>query len=112
MNPEGDIQNSNRLFKEEVPVWYQGNGKVSPKWLSACQKERNQTQALMERITCPLNLKEALRRVVTNEGSGGIDKMQVKELKEWFIKNLALLQRELLADEYKPQPVKGVRIPQ
>lgn len=111
MNPEGDIQNSNRLFKEEVPVWYQANGKVSPKWLSACQKERNQTQAIMDRIACPLNLKEALRRVVTNGGSGGIDKMQVKELKDWFVKNLALLQRTLLADEYTPQPVKGVRIP-
>jgi group II intron reverse transcriptase/maturase len=111
MNPEGDIQNSNLLFKEEIPVWYQDNGKVSPKWLSACQKERNQTQELMERISCPLNLKEALRRVVINGGSGGIDKMQVKELKEWFVKNLSLLQRELLEDEYKPQPVKGVRIP-
>lgn len=111
MNPEGDIHNSNGLFKEEVPVWYQCNGKVSPKWLSACQKERNQTQAIMERIACPSNLKEALRRVVQNGGSGGIDKMQVKELKEWFVKNLALLQGELLSDEYKPQPVKGVRIP-
>jgi group II intron reverse transcriptase/maturase len=65
----------------------------------------------MERIACPLNLKEALRRVVTNGGSGGIDKMQVKELKEWFVKNLLQLQRELLEDEYKPQPVKGVRTP-
>ena len=64
----------------------------------------------MDRIACPLNLKEALRRVVTNGGGGGIDKMELEELKEWFIKNLSQLQQELLSDEYKPQPVKGVRI--
>lgn len=111
MNPEGDIQNSNRLFVERIPVWYQANGKVSPKWLSACREERNQTQELMERIASTLNLKEALRRVVTNGGSGGIDMMEVEELKEWFVKNLSQLQQELLSDEYEPQPVKGVRIP-
>ena len=111
MNPEGDIQNSNRLFVEEIPVWYQANGKVSPKWLSACQKEHNQTQELMDRIANPLNLKEALRRVVTNGGTSGIDNMEVEELKGWFIKNLSKLQQELLSDGYKPQPVKGVGIP-
>ncbi len=111
MNPEGESSQSNRLFVEEIPVWYQQNGKVSPKWLSACREERNQTQALMEQIAEPLNLKEALKAVVRNGGSGGIDKMQVKELKEWFQKNLIELQRQLLQDEYAPQPVKGVRIP-
>lgn len=102
---------SNRLFEEEVPVWYQANGKVSPKWLSACQEERNQTQALMEQIADPLNLKEALRRVVRNGGRGGIDQMEVKELKVWFQKNHESLRNELLKEEYVPQPVKGVRIP-
>lgn len=111
MYPAGESQRSNRLFEEAIPVWYQVNGKVSPKWLSACREERTQTQALMDQIAEPLNLKEALKAVVRNGGSGGIDKMQVKELKEWFQKNLKELQRQLLQDEYVPQPVKGVRIP-
>jgi RNA-directed DNA polymerase len=111
MNPEGESQRSNRLFEEAIPVWYQSNGKVSPKWLSACREERNQTHGIMEQIVDPLNLREALRRVVRKGGSGGIDKMEVKELKEWFQKNHEQLRVQLLKEEYVPQPVKGVRIP-
>lgn len=111
MNPMGESTNGNRLFKEEIPVWYGSNGKVSRKWLSACEEERNQTQALMEKIANPLNLQEACRRVVSNGGSGGIDGMQVQELKGWLQSNLTKLSEELLAGKYIPQPVKGVRIP-
>jgi hypothetical protein len=63
MNPSGESEPSNRLFVAPIPVWYQSNGKVSPRWLSACQKERNQTRSLMEQIICPINLQEALRQV-------------------------------------------------
>ena len=111
MNPIGESRNSNRLFKEETPVWYGLNGKVSRKWLSACKEERNQTQGLMEKIVSPLNLQEACRRVVSNGGSSGSDKMETEELKNWLGENLSKLQEELLTGSYVPQPVKGVRIP-
>lgn len=110
MNPMGESTDSNRLFKEEMPVWYGTDGKVSRKWLSACKEERNQTQALMEKIADPLNLKEACRRVVSKGGSGGIDQMQVRELRVWLQGNLSKLSEELLTGSYIPQPVKGVRI--
>lgn len=111
MNPVGESINSSRLFKEEIPVWYGANGKVSRKWQSACERERTQTQTIMERVTDPLNLQEACRRVVTNGGSGGIDQMQVSELQGWLQENLSTLKATLLAGSYIPQPVKGVRIP-
>lgn len=111
MNPLEESTNSNRLFIEEVPVWYKGNGKVSRKWLSACEKERNQTQDLMEKITDPLNLQEACRRVVSKAGSGGVEGMGVKELRVWFQGNLSKVSEDLLKGQYIPQAVKGVRIP-
>jgi RNA-directed DNA polymerase len=111
MNRSGECQESNRLFAEEIPVWYDLHGKVSSRWLSACEEERNQTHGLMERIANPLNLKEACKQVVRNGGSGGIDGMEVKELKSWFQKNLQHLQEQLLTGCYIPQPVRGVRIP-
>lgn len=99
------------LFVDEIPVWYQADGQVSPKWLSACEEERNQTSGLMDRIADASNLQEACRQVVRNGGTGGVDGMQVKDLKGWFQKNLINLQNELLSCSYKPDPVRGVRIP-
>lgn len=111
MNPVGESTYSNRLFSEEIPVWYGSNGKVSRKWLSACKEERNQTQRLMEKIVEPLNLQEACRRVVSKGGSGGVDEMEVSELKVWLQRHLEILREELLSGRYEPDPIKGVRIP-
>jgi group II intron reverse transcriptase/maturase len=110
MNPTGECRMPS-LFSEEIPVWYQADGKVSPTWLSACGKERNQTRGLMSRIAEASNLQEACRQVVRNGGAGGVDGMQVEDLKGWFQKNLRNLQNELLSGSYKPDPVRGVRIP-
>lgn len=111
MNRGGERPEKLGLFTEEIPVWYQGDGKVSPKWLSACEEERNQTSGLMDRIAEASNLQKACRQVVRNGGTGGVDGMQAKDLKGWFQKNLKSLQNELLSGSYKPDPVRGVRIP-
>lgn len=111
MNRKGESQEQLSLFVEDVPVWYGSNGKVSPKWLSACEKERNQTRDLMEQIAAPANLHEACRQVVRNGGSSGVDGMTVKELKEWLKGNLDQVHRQLLEGQYQPQSVRGVRIP-
>jgi group II intron reverse transcriptase/maturase len=65
----------------------------------------------MERIVDPSNLVTALRQVVSNRGSAGIDGMTVTELKEWFSHNWKGLQSSLLTGTYIPNGVKGVRIP-
>lgn len=111
MNRKGESPKELGLFAEEVPVWYGGNGKVSPEWLSACERERNQTRDLMEQIAAPLNLQKACKQVIGNGGSGGVDGMTVKELKGWLTKNINQLQAQLLESQYLPQPVRGVRIP-
>lgn len=102
---------SNHLFVEAVPVWYSQNGKVNPKWLSACKEERTLTSHLMEGIADSLNVTKACQKVVSNGGSSGVDGMKVEDLKEWLGEHLSKLQEELLSGTYQPQAVKGVEIP-
>lgn len=64
--------------------------------LSACEEERNQTTELMGQIAAPTNLQRACKQVVRNGGSGGVDGMTVKELKDWLTKNINQLQAQLL----------------
>lgn len=102
---------SNHLFVEAVPVWYSQNGKVNPKWLSACKEERTLTRHLMGSICDPLNVTVACQRVVSNGGTCGVDGMKVAELKEWLGKHLSELREQLLSGSYQPQAVKGIVIP-
>jgi len=92
-------------------VYPERNGRVSLQWLTACKEERALTTDLMDRIADPSNLVTALRQVVSNRGSAGIDGMTVTELKEWFNHNWQKLQSSLLNDTYTPSGVRGVRIP-
>jgi RNA-directed DNA polymerase len=57
------------------------------------------------------NLHAALKRVVRNCGSPGIDGMTVKELPEYLRKEWPRIRRQLLDGEYSPKPVKRVKIP-
>ena len=66
---------------------------------------------LMEAVLERGNLRAALRRVVRNDGSPGIDGMTVNELPEYLKKEWPEIRRQLLNGEYKPQPVKRVEIP-
>jgi len=65
----------------------------------------------MDRIVDPLNLIAALQRVVSNKGSGGVDGMEVKELKSWYTANQKKLTRHLLTNQYRVKPIRGVKIP-
>lgn len=103
-----------RLFSltEGVAVVHRDkSGKVSPNWLYACEQERTLTDGLMERVADPLNLQKAYRNVSANNGKGGVDGMEVRELKQWLRLNLETLREELLTNRYMPQPVRGVKIP-
>lgn len=113
MNPPGagERGQSNHLYAEAVPVWYSRSGKVNPEWLSACREQRNLTKGLMEQIADPLNLGKAYQRVLSNGGSGGVDKMTVKELQGWLGENLNQLQDQLLQGLYEPQPLRRAEIP-
>ena len=86
-------------------------GKVSRQWRSDCERERALTQDLMSEIAELSNLVSAMRKVVCNRGSGGVDGMSVGELKAWFSENYRHLQRQLLTGSYVPEKVKSVEIP-
>lgn len=66
---------------------------------------------LMEEVVAPANIARAIKRVIANKGSAGIDRMRVDELPEHWRRNEALLREQLLAGTYKPTPVRRVTIP-
>ena len=113
MNPVNQEERTENegLFVEEKPVWFQANGKVSPKWLSKCGETRNQTTNLLEQIAHPSNLQKAYKAVKANGGREGIDKVTVSEFGEWFKIHYETLSTNLLNGIYAPNLVKGVEIP-
>jgi RNA-directed DNA polymerase len=54
---------------------------------------------------------QALRHVVANKGSAGIDGMPVKDLYAYLTENRERLESELRLGTYLPQPIRGVAIP-
>lgn len=80
-------------------------------WLADCERERTLTKGLMSSVADLSNLSRACRRVISNGGRGGVDGMEVEELREWFSVNYTMLQDQLLGGQYMPQAVRGVKIP-
>jgi RNA-directed DNA polymerase len=71
-------------------------------------QEMNQ---LMEAVVERENMFAALHRVESNAGSAGIDKIAVDELRAYLREHWLRIKVELLEGRYKPQPVRGVKIP-
>jgi RNA-directed DNA polymerase len=81
-------------------------------WSADCSKEKTAAQELMSAVTDLSNLSCACNRVIANGGAGGVDGMQVEELREWFAANHEQLRKQLMEETYRPQAViKGVKIP-
>ena len=72
---------------------------------------RNNNMELIQVILSDENLNEAIRRVKSNKGVPGVDKMTVYEVDEYLEKNMESIKRSILGKKYKPQPVKRVYIP-
>jgi len=66
---------------------------------------------LLEQILSPTNLNRAYKRVRSNRGSGGIDKMKVESLKDYLVNNKDQLIQAILDGKYRPNPVRRVEIP-
>ena len=66
---------------------------------------------LIKVILSDENLKEAVRRVKSNKGVPGVDKMSVNEIDEYLEKNMENIKQSILDKRYKPQPVRRVYIP-
>jgi group II intron reverse transcriptase/maturase len=66
---------------------------------------------LMEKVVERGNMTKALKRVESNKGSAGVDKMQAEELLPSLRKNWDRIEEELLKGTYEPSPVRRVSIP-
>ena len=66
---------------------------------------------LIEVILRDENLEEAIKRVKSNKGVPGVDKMTVNEIDEYFKAYREQIKKQILAKKYKPQPVRRVYIP-
>ncbi len=68
-------------------------------------------QVNMEVIASTENMTLALKQVVSNKGSPGIDRKPVEEVKKHASEILRQLQKELLTGKYRPGNIKRVWIP-
>ena len=66
---------------------------------------------LLERILSPTNMNLAYKRVFTNGGKGGIDKMEVEHLLPYLRLHKVPLIISLQTGNYHPNPVRRVSIP-
>jgi len=65
---------------------------------------------LLEQILSPTNLNRAYKRVRSNRGSNGVDKMEVESLKDYLVNNKEKLIQSILDGKYRPNPVRRVEI--
>ena len=75
------------------------------------QMEGGAAMELMEKILDQRNLDEAIRRVKSNKGAPGIDKMTVNEIDKYFREHGREIKTSIWAKKYKPQPVRRQYIP-
>lgn len=66
---------------------------------------------LLERIIERDNLNKAYKRVKSNKGVGGVDRMSVDELLPYLKENRERLIEQTRVGKYKPNPVRRVEIP-
>ena len=66
---------------------------------------------LMDKILSQKNLQEAMKRVKSNKGASGIDKMSVEEIDEYFSKHIEEIKTSIWEKKYRPRAVKRVYIP-
>jgi retron-type reverse transcriptase len=68
-------------------------------------------EELIEQILQAANLTRACEDVVKNKGAGGVDGMNVKELKSWLDQNRQQLVEQVRNCEYHAQAIRGKEIP-
>ncbi|WP_321298959.1 group II intron reverse transcriptase/maturase [Marinifilum fragile] len=65
---------------------------------------------MIDRIVSRNNMLKAYERVVGNNGSSGIDGMQVGELKSYLQEHWHIIKQSIQDGTYRPKPVKGIEI--
>ena len=89
-----------------------GDGQPCRDELSSRLKEQHaRTANITERIVDVANLNKAMLQVERNKGSGGVDGMEVTELRDWLVMNLEPLQKSLLNGTFAPSAVRRCEVP-
>lgn len=78
---------------------------------AAAGQTKSESDLLMERVVEGSNMRQALKRVVQNRGSAGVDSLTVAELNDWLKAHWPRVKEALLAGQYVPRPVRRVDIP-
>ena len=93
----------------QLELALQGDGAEAAR-LRAAETDRGQGEA-WDRILSPANLNEAWRRVRTNGGAAGIDRMSVAAFPAFMRANWTKVRAKLQAGTYVPSPVRRTWIP-
>ena len=65
---------------------------------------------LLEKIMEKENVRVALKRVISNKGSHGVDGMKVDELRTYFNDNWTTLKQSVMDGSFRPNPARRVEI--
>jgi RNA-directed DNA polymerase len=82
-----------------------------PKATAKRERSLHETNQLMEAVVERENMFAALHRVESNKGSSGVDQLTIDDLRCYLKEHWQRIKVELLEGRYKPQPVRGVKIP-
>ncbi len=63
---------------------------------------------MVEQVVHPYNLQKALRQVIVNKGSAGIDGRKATELADFFRENKSCIIESIRDENYLPQAILGV----
>lgn len=101
---------------EDVEVELQDNQGASSDLMGKAKREREngeliETSNLLEETLSRQNMLEAMKRVVRNKGSHGVDGMTCDELRSLVTNHWLTIKRKLLEGTYNPSPVRRVEIP-
>ena len=66
---------------------------------------------MIEQVLHPYNVQHALKQVIANKGSAGVDGIEVSELTDYFRKATTQLYSSIREMNYFTQPILGVAIP-
>jgi group II intron reverse transcriptase/maturase len=97
--------------KEGLNVFWFLIHKGNSSGLALGKRNRLEETRMIERVLHPHNMQRALKQVIANKGSAGVDRMSVKELTEHVRKSRKHLYTSIKEMEYLPQAILGVEIP-
>src|SRR5690554_862384 len=69
------------------------------------------SRRMIEQVLHPHNVQRALKQVIANKGSAGVDRLSVNELTESFRNGKTHLYSSIKEMKYLAQPILGVKIP-